>query len=239
MGMQDLPTFRKILNLYGARANWSAEAIMKRCNAFWIYQANAGKPGPHAILASGKHSDGYINTNAVLMYPNLCQSLAKSLIKQTEKYGITRADAVVSSSYAAITLGQEFARQMDALFFFTEKDGENQKWSGRFEIPAGVKSVLQVEELITTLSTAQKVRQAFLDANPDIGFVKDVNGKTVVATIVHRPEKLPCVYPDCQIIPLMELAIRTWKPEECPLCKAGSEPLKPIPYWDKFVPAIK
>jgi orotate phosphoribosyltransferase len=202
-------------------------------NAIWTFK---GMPNePHALLASGKHSDGYINLNAVLQSPELCKILAEKLIEKLKEKGITKekVNIVVSSSYAAIVLGYEVARQLSVDFVFTEKEGEAQKWSGRFEILPG-SQILQVEDLITTLSTTQKVKTAILEKNPNVKFL-EINGKTVVATIVHRPDHLPIEYPAYQVIALLEKEIHNWDPNECPLCQKGSEALKPKQNWQRFI----
>lgn len=209
------------------------EELLGICQAIWIY---AGKEGePHALLVSGKHSDGYINLNVVLQFPHLSEILARRLIENLKEQGITREkiDAVVSSSFAALTFGQELARQLNVLFVFTEKAGEEQKWSGRFELPPGAR-ILQVEELITTLHTTRRVKEAVLAAHPTVKFLK-VNGKTIVATAVYRPDDLSKEEPDFQIIALIPKEIHNWDPGQCPLCQKGSPALKPKPNWQRFI----
>jgi len=207
--------------------------LLEYCQASWFYAGEAREP--HAILTSGKHSDGYINLNAVLQYPNLCEILAGQLIENLKKQGITREkiDAVVSSSFAAITFGQEVARQLNVLFVFTEKVGEEQRWGGRFELPPGAR-ILQVEELITTFHTTRKVKEAILAGNPKVKFL-DIDGKTIVATVVYRPEDLSKEDPNFKIIALMSKEIHSWDPEKCPLCQKGSPALKPKPNWQRFI----
>jgi len=225
----ELEKARKILKIKSG----SPEKLLEICEAIWIYQ---GKPGePHALLTFGKHSDGYINLSAVLQFPNLCEILAKSLIEKLKKEGIDlkRVDAVASSSYAAITFGQEVARQLKVMFVFTEKEQKEQEWSERFKLPKKAR-LLQVEELISTLSTTRKVKKAILAQNPDVDFLEK-EGKTIVATIVHRPGKLPKTYPDYLVIALMEKEIHVWEPNECPLCKRNSPALKAKPNWEKFI----
>jgi len=225
----DLVKTRKILKT----KDELPEKLLEICEAIWTYQGNPGEP--HALLTFGKHSDGYINLSAVLQFPNLCEILAKSLIEKLKKAGIDlkRVDAVASSSYAAITLGQEVARQLKAMFVFTEKEQKEQKWSGRFKLPKKAR-LLQVEEIISTLSTTRKVKEAILAQNPNVNFLEK-EGKTIVATVVHRPEKLPKTYSDYHVIALIEKEIHVWEPNECPLCKKGSQVLKAKPNWERFI----
>lgn len=206
--------------------------ILMTCNAYWTYR---GLPNePHALLTNGKHSDSYFNVNEVTKYPNFRETLAEMIAARLDIVGIKDIDIVISSTYAATSIGQAVADNLDAIFVFTEKNLKYQLWSGRFEIPSGGARMLQVEELITTLETTKKVKAAVLDANPDIEFVK-INGKIVVATIIHRPSQLPIEYDSYIVIPLYEGEVHNWTPEECPLCKKGSEVLPPKPNWERFV----
>jgi len=230
----ELEKARKILKIKSG----SPEKLLEICEAIWIYEGKKGEP--HVLLTSGKHSDGYINLNAVLQFPNLSEILARKAIEKLRKEGIDleKIDVVASSSYAAITFGQDIARQLKAIFVFTEKEGKKegkkQKWTGRFEIPKG-STILQVEELITTLGTTRRVKKAILNANPTVHFLKRGAKKALVLTIVHRPEKIPITYSDYEVIALIEKEIHSWPPEECPLCQKGSKALKPKPNWEKFI----
>lgn len=218
---------RKILRI----KDESPERLLEICDAIWIYEGNE----PHALLTSGNHSDGYINLNAVLQFPNLCEILARKTIEKLEEkcHHWIPIDIIASSTFAAPPYGQELGRQLKSMFVFTEKEGDQQKWTGRFEIPEGA-IIQQAEELITTLGTTRKVKEAILGSNPKVKFLK-VDGKTVVMTVVHRPEKLPIIYEDYTVIALIEKEIHAWAPNECPLCQKGSSALKPKPNWQRFI----
>jgi len=202
-------------------------------NAIWTFKGSEGEP--HAFLASGKHSDGYINLNTVLQSPQLCETLAEQLVHKLGAQGITKetVDVVVSSSYAAIVFGYAVARQLGVDFIFTEKLENQQIFGERFVLAPGAR-ILQVEELITTLKTAKGVKDAVLNNNPEAEFIQ-VDGKTIVATVIHRPDKLPITYEDYTVIALIEKEIHAWDPSECPLCKKGSEALHPKQNWQRFL----
>ena len=139
-------------------------------------------------------------------------------------HNLGRVDWVVGSPYAAITFSYELARQLDARHGFAEKDPKNPKqmiWNpSRFPIPANA-VVLQCEELITTLGTTLEVREAITKGNPN-----PVHLLPIVAAAVYRPAH----FGDCDpvtVVALIEREVKSWKPDECPLCKQGSEPLRP------------
>ncbi len=125
----------------------------------------------------------------------------------------------------------EVARLKRAVFVFTEKTGEEQIWSGRFDVPEKA-TFVHVEDLITTTGTVDKVHNEMIKAVPNIQF-SGINGKAIVLSVVHRPERL-MVYPNYEVVSLIEQEVHSWEQSECPICKKGSEPLKPKPNWAKF-----
>jgi len=234
-GLEGLKREREIRKITDAGIGYEQEnyiEIFELCGAIWTYR---GK-GPHALLTSGKHSDGYIDVSQVLKFTNLRDILAQRMVEEvllpvtSSKIEI---DYVVSSSMAAITAGDGVATYLGATFIYCEKVSGVQKLK-RFDIPSGAK-VLQVEELITTMKTTRQVTNAILKSSKDVEFVRDRDGRIVVLTLVHRPEKLPVKYPDYRILPLIELEIHNWDSKDCPLCKAGSRALKPKPNWKEFL----
>jgi orotate phosphoribosyltransferase len=225
----ELEEMRNVLNMEEVLA---VEEAFDLCGAKWTYQKHEGEP--HALLTSGKHSDGYFNVNAVIQFPNFCKNFAwETAIMLTLEKINNGIDAVISSSYAALPFGKAVADALGAVFVFTEKQDKGQVWTGRFELPRYAR-VLQVEELITTMGTTENVRQAVIRANPNPVEFVEVDSRIVVATIVHRPENLSIEYLNHKVFALMEKEVHNYTPEECPLCEAGSEVLKPKPNWEKF-----
>ena len=194
----------------------------EREGAVWFYDYSDDRKAPHAKLTSGLCSDGYVNSAPVLSRPDLTALLAREL-KAKLGHTIEKIDWVVGSPYAAITLSYELARQIGARHAFPEKDPKDPKkmvWnSSRFSIPANA-MVLQCEELITTLGTAMEVRGALCRESPNVVFFPRI------AAAVHRPVTLKNdgLYP---VVALIEREVKSWSPEECPLCRLGSESLRP------------
>ena len=233
-GLEGLKKEREIRKITDADIGYKQEdyiELFKICNAIWMYN---GK-GPHALLTSGLHSNGYADCSQVLKFSNLRDILAQRMVEEVllpvtgSKIEI---DYVVSSSMAAIAAGDGVAVYLGVIFAYCEKVSGVQRLK-RFDIPSGAK-VLQVEELITTMKTTRQVTKAVISKNKKVEFVRDKNGKIVVLTLIHRPEKL-LEYPDYRVLPLIELEIHNWTPEECPLCRSGSRALKPKPNWKEFL----
>lgn len=210
--------------------------IFDALDAGWIYDNDPQKP--HAELTSGMHSNGFFDCLRILRYPNLCEILARQLVKKLDASSIAQnigqIDWVIGSPYAAITFSYEVARALNAIHGFVEKDtapplptdpqAKRMLWA-RMTIPAGAR-VLDVEELITTSGTLKEVRRAV-----EAGNKEPVNFLPVVGALVHRPPKLSVNYEGISVVALVEKEVQAFKPEECPWCKAGSKALRPKTHW--------
>jgi len=200
-------------------------------NAYWVYKGKPRSEAPHAKLTSGKCSNGFIDCLKVLRYPGLAEILGRQLGRKLKSEGIGNVGWVISSPYAAITFGNEVAKELGAIFMFCEKDPKDTKekemlWR-RMQIPEGER-VLQVEELITTSSTFKEIRRAV-----EAGNTAPVNFIPEIGSLVHRPEKLPMEYDGRRVIALIEKEIQIFSPgaQTCPYCAVGSQPIRPKQHW--------
>jgi orotate phosphoribosyltransferase len=201
-------------------------------NALWRYQGEPGPEKPHAELSSGLCSNGFIDCQRVLCYPNIAEILGFQTAWEVQVFmrdaNIDKIDYVVAPPYAGMTFGHEVAKALGARFVFTEKDpsdpkGKKMLWQ-RMAMPEGSR-VLQVDELITTTSTIKEVREAIEKANPEpVIFVP------FVATLVYRPESLK-IEPEIEIISLIRQEIQNFEQSNCPYCAAGSPRVRPKKNW--------
>ena len=199
-------------------------------DAIWFFNYKGDPKAPHAELTSGLCSDGYVNSAPVLAIPEVVETLATELVERLESRNIDTSHVgwVIGSAYAAITFSYEVAYQLGARHGFVEKDSANSKkmvWN-RLAIPAG-SLVLQCEELITTLDTTTEVRRAVEAGNPNpVSWLFDV------ATAIYRPAKLQGGR--SHVISLVAREVKTWEPDNCPLCARGSERLRPKQNWARL-----
>lgn len=203
--------------------------LFREHDASWVHDGDPKKP--HAELTSGLCSNGYFDCSRVLCHPNVADILANRLIDllAKNKVNFTNIDWVVGSAYAAITFSYDVARLIGAIHGFVEKDpmdpsGKRMIWR-RMTIPKGAR-VLQIEELITTSSTFREVRRAVTEGNAE-----PVEFLPIVGSLVHRPPQLPADYDDINVVALVEKEVWAVKPEDCPLCKAGSKRFRPKSHW--------
>lgn len=205
-------------------------ALFRECDAVWFH---SGDPkAPHAELSSGLCSDGYFNCSKVFQYPKHCQTLAELLVKKLKQNELKNVDIdwVVGPAYAAIPLAHEVAKILRAKSGFTEKDPRDPKkmvWN-RFNIEEG-STVLQVEDAISTCRTSLETRRVINRENK--GKVRFLD---IIGAIVLRPQKLPISCDGIKVVALIEKEIRVFKPEECPLCKAGSPRYRPKRHWKEL-----
>jgi orotate phosphoribosyltransferase len=227
----DLEKAREILKI----TKGTPMELLEKCKAVWFYQ---GLPDePHAVLTAGQHSEGYFHVGLALSFPNVCRILARHLFQKmiAELPGLKgKIDVVASPTFGAPSLGQEFAERAGAMFIYTEKVGEEQIFSERFNIPAGAR-ILIVEDAVSRFTTAGKSETAILKRNPNAEFLRE-GQRIIVGAVVYRPKKLSISNPNFLAVSLVEKEIKTWKPgkEECPLCKQGSKALRPKQHWEKF-----
>lgn len=177
---------------------------------------------PHVLLTSGMHSDKYFDCPLVLQYTKLCQIMACQLIYNLRQGGhlTPNPTVVIGSSYAAITLSYEVARQLGCRHIYTEKGPEKSKTLSRYPILPNDR-VLMVEELITTLSTAEAQEAAIMATNPPNFTMVPVLGVMVNRSAMDTFHDRPIVSVlDTRTSDALRPSL--WNPTDCPLCQAGS-----------------
>ncbi|MDP3992750.1 MAG: hypothetical protein Q8Q05_00855 [bacterium] len=194
--------------------------ILRLADCFWLH---SGDPkDPHVVLTSDKCSNGFVNVLVALSYTQICNLFAAEIADKIEAVDpdlVGPKTWVVGSAYAALGLAQNVAHYLGARHAPLEKGpNDSQIWQ-RFQI-APDETVIQVEELITTLKTISAVRQGIIAGNQT-----PVRFAPFVATIVHRSPVEE--FEGGPILRLTHYDIETWEHEVCPLCAQGSERIKP------------
>ncbi len=166
----------------------------------------------HFELSSGLRSDRYFQCALVLQHPGKAGLLGVAL---GERFRDDRIDVVIGPAMGGIIIAHEVARFLGARCLFTERvDGKMALRRGFTLDPR--ERVLIVEDVVTTGGSAAEVVQ-----------LARTLGVTVagVGCIVDRTGgKNPF---DVDFRPLATVEVKTWKPEDDPLAKQGSIPVKP------------
>ncbi len=207
---------------------WISEYKERR--ALWIHDGNPLRP--HALLSSGKHSNGFFNSEIVMedarFLAYACAELVFAHAREVladNGLDIYSIDRVVGPAMGAITIAHEIAKSIaerrgnKCLRAYTEKEGDGEGKLMTFKKTAIFEGerVLAVEDVLTTGGSVDATANAIIKAGGIVlplvvvlvnrSGLKEVSGKRIVALIDHP-------------MPM-------WAPEECPLCKEGSEAIRP------------
>lgn len=166
----------------------------------------------HFLLSSGLHSDKYVQCALALSYPKEAEKLCKDLAQKLSDIDI---EIVVGPALGGVVAAYELARALDVPGIFAERQDNVMTLRRGFEIKPGQK-ILVVEDVVTTGGSAKEV----------IKLLKEMGGDVVaVASLIDRSGgKADFGVP---FKALLQLDIPTYQPEDCPLCKDGSNAEKP------------
>lgn len=168
----------------------------------------------HFKLTSGVHSDTYIQCAQIMQHPEFMHNLCSELGK---KFRGDDIDVIVGPAIGGIIMAHVMARVLGPWVraIFTERENGKMTLRRSFEINQGEK-VLVVEDVTTTGSSVREV----------MDIVKSRQGKVVgVGVLIDRSGGK--VDFGIKTEKLLTVDIKTFLPEECPLCKKGIPVVKP------------
>lgn len=181
----------------------------------------------HFLLASGNHSNRYLQSAKVLEHPKKASLLTDALAQMIKAHGI-EVDTVCAPALGGVLAGYELARSLDVRSIFVEKKEGGMELRRGFEVAKGEKIII-CEDIITTGGSALKAAQAIEALGGVIvAFASLANRgfcKRIGSDITPKEE---CMLP--KYIPLFSLddfTFEMFSPEDCPLCKEGSTAIKP------------
>ncbi|MDR1695203.1 MAG: orotate phosphoribosyltransferase [Endomicrobium sp.] len=179
-----------------------------------LFKKNNALLNGHFKLSSGLHSDTYFQSALILQYPQEAEKLAKALAGKVQESGI-KADVVVSPAMGGVIIGHETGRALGVRAVFTERvDGAVTLRRG-FSIEKGEK-VLVAEDVVTTGLSTKEVIDALKKYEADV--------VAVVSLVDRSAGKVDFGVPRFS---LLSLDVKSYKEEECPMCKEGSQAIKP------------
>jgi orotate phosphoribosyltransferase len=171
----------------------------------------------HFLLSSGLHSARYLQCALVLQNPATAERLCAALAaKATSDDRIGAVDLVIAPALGGVIVAHEVARAMGVRALFTERDDRRVMTLRRgFRIEPGERAFV-VEDVVTTGGSTREVMdvvQAHGGLVAGAGSLIDRSGGAVDLGVPRHA--------------LAVLEVPTFKPEECPMCAAGSTAVKP------------
>ena len=188
--------------------------------------ANALLEG-HFLLASGNHSNRYLQSAKVLEFPKKASLLTDALAQMIKENGI-EVDTVCAPALGGVLAGYELARSLDVRSIFVEKKEGGMELRRGFEVAKGEKIII-CEDIITTGGSALKAAQAIealggvvvaFASLANRGFCKRMGSDTDAKKECSLPNNVP-------LFALDDFTFEMFTPEECPMCKEGSTAIKP------------
>jgi orotate phosphoribosyltransferase len=177
-----------------------------------IFREHSALLEGHFILSSGLHSDRYIQCALVLQHPRVAEKLCSELAAKLRHLG---AKVVAAPALGGVLVAHEVARALGVRALFTERQEGVMTLRRGFRFEPG-ESALVVEDVITTgLSTRETIKCVEAAGAKVVGAGSLIDRSGGAAEL-----GLPRAS-------LVTLSVQNYKPEECPLCKAGIPAAKP------------
>ena len=167
----------------------------------------------HFLLSSGLHSDTYIQCAKLLQKTRYAKGIGSDLALKLQRFD---PDCVVSPAIGGIVIGYEVARSLNISFMFAERDSNDVMTFRRGFDPANFKRVVIVEDVVTTGKSTQEVIEALKRRNSHAVATSSIISRTEMNEINGLP-----------FLSLITLPLKSYTPEECPLCKNGVPLSKP------------
>ena len=177
-----------------------------------IYQRTGALLNGHFLLSSGLHSERYLQSALVLQQPDIATKLCAELASYFKDQ---KVEVVIAPALGGVFVSHETARALGVRALFAERVNGELTLRRGFTIKQGER-VLVVEDVITTgkstRETIEVVRQAGGIAIAAASLVDRSGGRAELG-IPYRA--------------LVTLDVPTYPADSCPMCKAGSSPVKP------------
>ncbi len=168
----------------------------------------------HFRLTSGLHSDRYLQCALVLQHPHHAAALGEALAaRMHELAGVP--DLVIAPALGGILVAHEVARALGVRALFAERQEGKLCLRRGFQIERGERCFV-VEDVVTTGGSSRET----MDVVRETGGIVLATGSLIDRTGGKTDLGVPRTA-------LAVLDVPNYSPEGCPLCKAGSQAIKP------------
>ncbi|MGH9140355.1 MAG: orotate phosphoribosyltransferase [Vicinamibacterales bacterium] len=185
---------------------------MTRDELLDLYRQSGALLEGHFRLTSGLHSPGYLQCALVLQHPQRAEALGRALADRVRGLGAT---VVLSPALGGVVIGQEVGRALGVRAIFAERQDGKLTLRRGFTLD-GTDRVLVVEDVMTTGGSTRET----ID-------VATAAGAQVVGTASIVDRSGGTIRFDVPFTSLLDIALPTYEPDQCPLCATGIPVVKP------------
>lgn len=170
----------------------------------------------HFLLSSGLHSPTYLQCALALQNPKDAAFYGAEIVGDVTRAGLADGiTAVASPAIGGLVIGFAVAQVLGVRFIWTERQNGEMTLRRGFTLDENDR-LLVVEDVITTGGSTREC----------IAALSDRNGKvTAAASIIDRSNGAADV--GVPRISLLKLDVPTYDADDCPMCREGSEAIKP------------
>jgi orotate phosphoribosyltransferase len=169
----------------------------------------------HFRLTSGLHSNRYLQCALVLQHPPRAAALGAALAARLCSLKEEKADFVIAPALGGILVAHEVAREIGVRALFAERQDGILKLRRGFQIEHGEKAFV-VEDVVTTGGSTKETMEVVTQAGGTVLAVGSFIDRSGGRADLGVPR-----------VALAVLDVPAYPPEECPLCKTGSQAIKP------------
>ena len=166
----------------------------------------------HFELSSGLHSPNYLQCALALQYPSDAAGYGRLI---AEKFVNQNIDAVASPAIGGLVIGYVVAQALNVRFLWTERQNGEMKLRRGFSVKPGERIVV-VEDVITTGGSTRECIDALTGAGGIVVGAASVIDRSRGKADVGVPR-----------FSLLSMEVPAYRPEECPMCAAGSTAVRP------------
>lgn len=174
----------------------------------------------HFVGVSGLHLDTYVNKNAMYPYTRemskLCEDIAKRFVgKNIEAVVGPATGGIILSQWVAYHLSELEGREVYGTY--ADKDGDSFVIKRGYNELIKGKTILVVEDLVTTGGSLRKVIEAARAEGADVyGAVAICNRGHVTSDMIGLPAQAGN---PTEFISMLSVELDQWSEADCDLCK--------------------
>ena len=168
----------------------------------------------HFALASGKHSDRYIEKFQVLQWPRETERLCGAIAEWARPLDV---ETVAGPTTGGIILAHEVARQLGlrAVYAERDEDGRGRVFRRGFQLRRGER-ILVVDDILSTGGSVQETIDAVRASGAGVAGIAVLADRSGGASFGDLPYRS-----------LWQVTMPAFAAADCPLCAAGTPLRKP------------